>query len=447
MDLDPRTAWHPDRSWADPLIALLALLALLAAGLTLQVRRQSIQRPSEQAGLQGRLMEVALAGPALVGRETSSRDWARAQSQLKEPWDQALLSVLRAEQGARKGTVSKATVPPPMPAGPAGERFQRAYLAAYAGGSLPDRADRAELHRRLGRGYAAAVLEARLRDREGGSGETLRRSAQSALLTRVAGLGALGLLVLSLCIGGLALGIYLLATSDRKPPRPLPSWSLSGRATMLVVLLWFLAFFVSGNLGGLLLRPWPGLHWLTPCLTYLVHAAFGLLLVCRAEGIGARELWRRVAPGSPGRDLAWGGAFLALAVLLVVAVALATSLVLKPDQSPQRELQDLVRGLSGWGPNLALFLTVAGLAPFFEELLFRGFLLPVLARHQPMAMALLLSALLFGAIHLQPSGLPTLSTLGLAMGLAMRQTGSLRTPILVHACWNGSLFLLMRAFA
>jgi membrane protease YdiL (CAAX protease family) len=29
----------------------------------------------------------------------------------------------------------------------------------------------------------------------------------------------------------------------------------------------------------------------------------------------------------------------------------------------------------------------------------------------------------------------------------MRHTGSLRTPILVHACWNGSLFLLMRAFA
>jgi membrane protease YdiL (CAAX protease family) len=103
--------------------------------------------------------------------------------------------------------------------------------------------------------------------------------------------------------------------------------------------------------------------------------------------------------------------------------------------------------LSGWAPNLVLLLTVAGLAPAFEELLFRGFLLPVLARSQRMAVALVLSALLFGAIHLQPTGLPTLSALGLAMGLAMRHTGSLRTPILVHACWNGSLFLLLRAFA
>ena len=80
-------------------------------------------------------------------------------------------------------------------------------------------------------------------------------------------------------------------------------------------------------------------------------------------------------------------------------------------------------------------------------MLFRGFLLPVLARRQTLAVALLVSALLFGAIHLQPAGLPILSTLGLVLGFAMRHTGSLRTPILVHAGWNGCLFLLMRALA
>ena len=63
-----------------------------------------------------------------------------------------------------------------------------------------------------------------------------------------------------------------------------------------------------------------------------------------------------------------------------------------------------------------------------------------------MTLALGVSALVFGAIHLQPAGLPVLGTLGLVMGLAMRQTGSLRSPILVHACWNGGIFLVMRAF-
>ncbi len=442
---EPR-AWQPDRSWADPLIILLTLLSLLAAGLALRVRGQNSRRPADQVGLQGRILEVVLAGPSLLGRKVGAREWAKAESQLKEPWDQALLAVLKAEQNGQAPSERRSPELMSAPVGPGGERFRRAYLAAYAGEPMPDRAGREEVHQRLGHGYAADLLEARLQDREGG-GEALRTQARAALGTRFAGLGILGFLTMSLATGGLVLGLYLLATSDRNPAQPLPAWTLSSRAAAVVLLAWFLAYFVSGNVVGLLLHPWPGLRWLAPPLTYLLHAGFGLLLLCRAEGVGLASLWQRVAPGRPGRDLAWGAAFLALAVLLVIVAALLSSLLLRPEQSPQRDLQELMRGLSGWGPNLILFLTVALVAPCFEELLFRGFLLPVLARSQPMALALAGSALLFGAIHLQPSGLPILSTLGLVMGLAMRHTGSLRTPIVVHGAWNGGLFLLMRAFA
>ena len=446
MTREPQASWHPAHSWVDPLILLLLLLSLLAAGLTLRVRGQNAQRPAEHVGLQGRMMEVALAGPSLLGREATAKEWARAESQLTEPWDRALLTVLRAEQSARKPGQAPNPELRATPPGPAGERFRHTFLAAYSGEPLPDRVARDEVHRRLGRGYGADLLEARLRDREG-RGEALRRQAQSALKIRLAGLGLLGFLVLTLAAGGLALGVYLMATLGKALPPPLPTWTLSGRAAAVVLLSWFLVFFLSGNAVGLVLAPWPALRWLAPALAYLLHASFGLLLICRAEGISLAGLWQRVAPGRAGRELAWGLAFLALAVLLVIIANLLSNLVLKPDQAPQRDLQDLVRGLSGWGPTLVLFLTVAVLAPFFEELLFRGFLLPVLARHQRISLALTGSALLFGAIHLQPTGLATLSTLGLVMGLAMRHTGSLQAPILVHACWNGSLFLLMRAFA
>ena len=443
---DSRASWHPDRAWVDPFIALLALLALLATGFTLRARQRGSLRPAEHAGLQGRMMEIALAGPAILGRETPARDWAKAEAQLSEPWDRALLAVLKAEQDLGHGASLREPDSMAVPVGVAGEHFRQAFLAAYAGGLRPDRAAREDLRQRLGNGYAADLLEARLRDREGG-GESLRLQAKSRMRVRLAGAGLLGLTILSLAAGGLAVGSYLLATRARPPFLALPQWGLSGRAVAVVLLTWFLAYFVSGNLAGLLLHPWPGLRWLVPCLTYLLHATFGLTLLCRAEGIGFSSLWQRVAPGRLGPDLAWGAAFLSLAVLLVIVVALASNLFLKPDQSPQRDLQDLVRSLSGWGPNLCLFLTVAGLAPFFEEVLFRGFLLPVLARRQPVALATGISVLLFGAIHLQPAGLPTLCTLGLVMALAMRQTGSLRTPILVHACWNGGLFLVIRVFA
>jgi membrane protease YdiL (CAAX protease family) len=459
MDEHPSRSWQPDRAWADPLIALLALLALLAVGFTLRVRQQGARRPSERVSLQGRLTEVALAGPKLLtGAKGRAPEWAKAERQLKEPWDRALLAVLKAELRENQNP-GDAAPEAAAPAGPAGEPYRRACLAAYAGAPLPGRAERDEVHRRLGDGYAADLLEARLLDRESGgealranaeaprgSGDALRAAARGALLVRLAGLGLMGLVLLGLAAGGLAMGLYLSVTREQARPA-LPVWSMSGRAAAIVLLTWFLAFFLSGNLALLLLQPWPGQRWLAVPLSYLFHAAFGISLLCRAEGLRASELWRRVAPGRPGRDLAWGAGFLALALFLVMVVALVWNAVAQPEQNAQRDLQELLRGLSGWAPNLILFGTVAGLAPVFEELLFRGFLLPLLARRGRLAWALALSALLFGAIHLQPLGLPILCTLGFALGLAMRHTASLRTPILVHACWNGGLFLLMRAFA
>ena len=441
----PREPWNPDRSWADPLITLLALLALLAAGFTLSARKEASKRPSEQVSLQGRLAEVALMGPRLLlGQGTRTPDWTMVEAQLEEPWDRAMLAVLKAERQS-PGEDARAWIEQATPVGPGGLAFRRVCLAAYAGGPVPSQSDRDDIRRRLGKGYVADLLEARLLDREG-KGDALRAQARSVLRTRLAALGLLSLLVLGTGAAGLIVGIHLVGIRKTAPPQPLPLWTLSGRAVALVLLGWFLTFFLSSTLAGLLVRPWPGVRWMAGPLGYALHAAVGVTLLCWAEGIGFADLWRRVAPVRMGRDLVWGVAFLALALLLVMAVALVSGWVMKPDQNPQRDLQELLRGLSGWGPSLVMFLTVAGLAPCFEELLFRGFLLPVLAQRQPMVVSLIVSALLFGAIHLQPTGLPVLSTLGLVLGLAMRHTGSLRTPVLVHASWNGCLFLLIRAF-
>ncbi|HEX9081231.1 MAG TPA: CPBP family intramembrane glutamic endopeptidase, partial [Holophagaceae bacterium] len=404
------TPWQPDRHWADPLIALLATLSLLAALLALQSKGTRDRLPAPQASLQGRLMEPLLAGPRLLGAPMpgGGASFAKAESQLKEPWDRALLSVLAADSGDLVTGQRLAQAPQ----GPDGDRFRTVWTAAFTGGPLPPASARAEAERRLGHGYAAQVLEARLQDRQGEDGAHLRAAARRALMLRLGLLGAMGAAVLTLILGGSAFGIYLLATHPQPPRHPLPEWRLSGRAAALVLLLWFLAFFLAGTLAAAIFRPWPALRWLAVPLGYSLHAAVGVALVCRAEGLSLGDLRRRVLPGRLAPALGLGFGFLGLAVVLVFGGSLLLSPFLPSGANPQRELIDLLRGLQGWGPTVLMFLVVAVLAPCFEELLFRGFLLPVLARRMSAGWAVVGSALVFGAIHLQPLGLPTLTLLG-----------------------------------
>ena len=63
------------------------------------------------------------------------------------------------------------------------------------------------------------------------------------------------------------------------------------------------------------------------------------------------------------------------------------------------------------------------------------------------ALAGAVTGLTFGAMHMQPLGLPTLATLGIVLGFAYLRTGNLLTAILVHGLWNGGIFIAMRLLA
>src|SRR5262245_54929466 len=90
-----REPWNPDPRWADPLIALLALLALAASALVLGGPRRKSAAP-EGASPQLRVVELQLdfarqaeaMRPGLVAKTLKD-----AEPQLKEPWDRAGLAV------------------------------------------------------------------------------------------------------------------------------------------------------------------------------------------------------------------------------------------------------------------------------------------------------------------------------------------------------------------
>ncbi len=99
-------------------------------------------------------------------------------------------------------------------------------------------------------------------------------------------------------------------------------------------------------------------------------------------------------------------------------------------------------------PTLACFaFTAIVLAPLFEETIFRGVLLPVLARRLGSGWGLALSAAVFGIAHLSLGELPPLFMLGLGLGWLRLSTGRLSASIWLHALWNGLTFINLMLLA
>jgi len=92
---------------------------------------------------------------------------------------------------------------------------------------------------------------------------------------------------------------------------------------------------------------------------------------------------------------------------------------------------------------LLLVMVMAG-APLFEELWFRGFLFPALAKSRlGVAGAAMVSSALWASMHLgyPPQVLVLVFLIGLMLTSVLLRSGSLWLPILCHAAYNGSSFL------
>jgi len=118
--------------------------------------------------------------------------------------------------------------------------------------------------------------------------------------------------------------------------------------------------------------------------------------------------------------------------------------------------QYLLRGQGGGNPLLPilvashspvaqaiLWCTVGIAAPFFEELLFRGFLLPSLASALPLPWAIALSSCGFALMHFNLSDLLPLTALGVFLGYIYWRSRNLLAPILLHSLWNSGSFLAL----
>jgi hypothetical protein len=222
-------------------------------------------------------------------------------------------------------------------------------------------------------------------------------------------------------------------TPQEQAPRPEAFWSYQDLA-------FFVSFTFLSAVASTLLVAVLRLHSLVVrvMLLQLLLYVFVVASLYAIFQLRYREpFWRALGVRYPDKR-AWVGAFLgpALAILLgIVGVLLRV---------PQIELpfQDFLRTPL---TTAALGVLVVLLGPFCEELVFRGFLMPLFVRSLTAVPGILLAAVLFGCMH-GPEyrwswrHVLLISLAGVAFGYARQLARSTTAAFLMHATFNLTQF-------
>ena len=168
--------------------------------------------------------------------------------------------------------------------------------------------------------------------------------------------------------------------------------------------------------------------WL-PALGYIAYVVKGKYGMSLREGLA----WVRLP--KPARSYLRTGALLAL------GSAVASVVLSDPTQvSPMQDMfanREALWILGGFGVLVA---------PWLEEIVFRGFLYAAFERAHGRWVALVVTSALFAVPHGSQYGwqwqqLSILLAVGLVFGLIRMRSGSTKATTLVHAAYNGLLFL------
>ena len=80
-------------------------------------------------------------------------------------------------------------------------------------------------------------------------------------------------------------------------------------------------------------------------------------------------------------------------------------------------------------------------APWWEEVLYRGFLLPALCLHMKFWKAVFVSGIVFSVHHVSTTGAIPLAILGWTWAVIYAKSNNLFVTIMIHAMWNSRVFL------
>ena len=169
-------------------------------------------------------------------------------------------------------------------------------------------------------------------------------------------------------------------------------------------------------------------------LSYALSMALTIVgvLIYRKLRRGKGKMFRLSMRGFNPMLILWG-----FVLVLITGIVIEPVLNLFPESF--LELLNNMGANGGWS-----VLMLAILAPVLEEVLFRGILLEAVREKYSSGRAIVVSALMFGVIHIIPQQVVNAFVIGLILGFIYVRTNSLWPVIIIHALNNAMAYVIMQ---
>ena len=129
-----------------------------------------------------------------------------------------------------------------------------------------------------------------------------------------------------------------------------------------------------------------------------------------------------------------------VAYIAVFIGSVVSNFLLSTGEPKKENLQEIVQTLmtnDDISLKIAIALSAIIFAPLIEEVIFRGYLYPVIKRFSHPIFSCVITSLLFAVIHSNLEGLIPLFLLAIVLTIFYEISKSIWVPILMHACFNG----------
>jgi membrane protease YdiL (CAAX protease family) len=210
------------------------------------------------------------------------------------------------------------------------------------------------------------------------------------------------------------------------------------KAVVAVLVGWLIAGGIAAAIAASLLEPDQELEDNATAYTVVLAAglvAQELVLLGAASWFVIRKYrlsWATLGLRKPDRSYWWFAPVLGAAGLVLIYgyVGLLSLMGVDADESMAEQVFD------NPGPFLMVVAGAILMAPFIEEVFFRGFLFAGLRERRGWIFAAIVSGVLFGAAHLSVNVLLPFTGIGILFAWSYQYTGSIRPSIIAHVMIN-----------